>query len=96
MENMNNEIIETAEIEVAQEVAYEESESKGIGFGPVVALIAVGGAAIGLGKLAWDKSKTWREERTLAKAEKIMAKRAAEEAAEFGDVKVVTTEETEE
>jgi hypothetical protein len=90
MENTNYEV---TEVEV-QEVAYDEAEPEtGSGIGPLAVVLGLGAAAVGVGALVWKKTEAWREERTLKKAEKILAKR---EAAEGELVEVEPIDESEE
>lgn len=100
--------IETMEMDNTeiQELAYADYDESGSaeGNGGKALLIAAGivVAGTGLAIANWKKIKKWREDRTLAKAEKIIAKREAAEAEEViiepDDVneEVVDTVETEE
>lgn len=107
MENMNNEIIETTEIETTGvdyiDVDYDETVvEKGNGGKLLLVggLVVAGAAAIVATQ--GKKIKKWHEDRTLAKAEKIMAKRELEAAdedyveEEIVDAEVIDAEETEE
>jgi hypothetical protein len=105
MENMNNEIIETTEVELIDvdtvDVDMEESVvAKGSGFKKAAGVTLVLAGVAALGKFVWDKTEAYREERTIAKYEKIMAKREAAMAAtaeeEFVEGEVIDTEETNE
>ena len=107
MENTNYEAMETEYVELVEvdnDVNYDETDSdKGPGIVPVL----VGGlavvAAIGVGvKTVGPKIVKWCEDKTLARAEKIEAKRALkateeqEVIIEEDDVDVIDDVETEE
>lgn len=79
IESMEMENTEIQEVE-DNDVIYDDSESdKGFGLLPVAVGVLAIGTAIGVGvKKVGPKIVTWCEDRTIAKAEKIKAKRAQE------------------
>ena len=98
MENMNNEIIETTEIDTTDinynEVEYDEAvESNGNGGKLLVIGGVIAAGAVALAVTQGKKIMKWCEDKTLAKAEKIMAKRALKAAEEdYVDEDVIDAE----
>ena len=91
METENTEIQEVED----NDVIYDDSESdKGFGLLPVAVGVLAIGTAIGVGvKKVGPKIVTWCEDKALARAEKIKAKRALKEAAEEVEEEVIIESE---
>lgn len=75
IETMENENVEL--VEVDNDVVYDESGSdEGLGIIQKIGIVLAVGTAIGIGvKKAGPKFVNWCENKTLARAEKIIAKR---------------------